>query len=67
MNVVVYSKNKSSSIAEMLSNLDDNDIRVEEASKLSEYKTLNAGLSCLTCPLMKLKMWRWLQSLIAVF
>ena len=67
MNVVVYSKNKSSSIAEMLSNLDDNDIRVEDSSKLSEYKTLNAGLLCLICPLMKLKIWQWLQNLIAAF
>lgn len=55
MNVVVYSKNESSSIAEMLSNLDDNDIRVEDSSKLSEYKTLNAGVIVLDMPLDEIK------------
>lgn len=43
-NIVVYTTKKTSSLADVLAAIDDTNVRIEDASKLREYETLNAGL-----------------------
>ena len=43
-NIVVYTTKKSSSLADILAGIDDANVRLEDASKLKDYETLNAGL-----------------------
>lgn len=43
-NIVVYTTKKSSSLADVLAQIDESNVRLEDASKLKEYETLNAGL-----------------------
>lgn len=55
MNVIVYSNNKNSEILNILEGLDDNIFRIEDPSKLAEYKTFNAGVIILDMPVDKIK------------
>lgn len=55
MNVIVYSNNKNSEILNILEGSDDNVFRVEDPSKLAEYKTFNAGAIILDMPIDKIK------------
>ncbi len=55
MNIVVYSKDKNSEILNILSGIDDNNIRVEDPDNLADYKNLNAGLLILDMPVDKIK------------
>ena len=55
MNIIIYSNNKNTEILNLLSGIDDNDIRVEDPSKLAEYKTMNAGVIILDMPIDKIK------------
>ncbi len=43
-NIVVYTTKKTSALADVLAAIDDTNVRIEDASKLREYETLNAGL-----------------------
>ncbi len=43
-NIVVYTSKKSSSLADVLTALDDVNVRIEDAANLREYETLNAAL-----------------------
>lgn len=43
-NIVVYTTKKVSELADVLAAIDDVNVRIEDASKLREYETLNAGL-----------------------
>ena len=43
-NIVIYTSKKSSDIAEVLSSIEDANIRLEDAEKLKDYETLNPGV-----------------------
>jgi len=43
-NIVVYTTKKTSALADVLAAIDDTNVRIEDASNLREYETLNAGL-----------------------
>ena len=43
-NIVIYTSKKSSEIAEVLSSIEDANIRLEDAEKLKDYETLNPGV-----------------------
>lgn len=43
-NIIVYTTKKSSTLADVLANIEDANIRIEDASNLKDYETLNAGL-----------------------
>lgn len=43
-NIVVYTTKKSSALADVLAQIEDANVRLEDASQLKEYETLNAGL-----------------------
>ena len=43
-NIVVYTDKKVSDLADTLTQIEDANIRIEDASKLREYETLNPGL-----------------------
>lgn len=43
-NVIIYSTKKTSQIADMLSGLEDANIRIEAAQNLKDYETLNPEL-----------------------
>ena len=43
-NIVVYTTKKSSSLADVLAQIEESNVRLEDAAKLREYETLNAGL-----------------------
>lgn len=43
-NIVIYTSKKSSEIAEVLSSIEDANIRLEDADKLKDYETLNPGV-----------------------
>ena len=43
-NIVVYTTKNSSVLADVLAQIEDVNVRVENASKLRDYETLNAGL-----------------------
>ena len=43
-NIVIYTNQKSSSIAEMISTIEDINIRLEDGAKLKDYESLNPGV-----------------------
>ena len=43
-NIVVYTDNKVSNIADTLMSIDDANVRIEDAANLRDYETLNPGL-----------------------
>ena len=43
-NIVIYTDKKESSLVDILSDIEDSNIRVEAADKLGEYETLNPGV-----------------------
>jgi len=43
-NIVVYTTKKVSELADVLSNIDDVNVRIEDSANLKDYETLNAGL-----------------------
>ncbi len=43
-NIIVYTTKKVSDLADVLATIDDTNVRIEDAAKLREYETLNAGL-----------------------
>ena len=43
-NIIVYTTKKSSDLADVLANIDDTNVRIEDAANLRDYETLNAGL-----------------------
>ena len=43
-NIIVYTTKKVSDLADVLATIDDTNVRIEDAAKLKEYETLNAGL-----------------------
>ena len=43
-NIIIYTTKKESEIADILSQIEESNIRLEDASKLREYETLNAAL-----------------------
>ena len=43
-NIVVYTDKKESKLADVLSQIDDSNVRIESAENLKDYETLNAGL-----------------------
>ena len=42
--IIVYTSKKSSSLADVLSGIEEVNVRIEDASKLRDYETLNAAL-----------------------
>ena len=43
-NIIIYTDKKASSIADVVSKIDDTNIRIEDSVKLKEYETLNPAL-----------------------
>ena len=43
-NIVVYTNKKESSLADVLTQIDDANVRIEDAEKLKDYETLNPAL-----------------------
>ncbi len=43
-NIVVYTTQKVSNLADVLATIDDVNVRIEDAANLKDYETLNAGL-----------------------
>lgn len=43
-NIVIYSTRKSSEFAEIVAGIEDADVRIEDAGKLSDYESLNPGV-----------------------
>ncbi len=43
-NIIVYTTKNNSALADVLAGIEDVNVRLEDASKLREYETLNAGL-----------------------
>lgn len=43
-NIVIYTTKKTSALTSVLADIDDVNVRLEDASKLRDYETLNAGL-----------------------
>lgn len=43
-NVVIYSSKKTSQISDIIAGIEDTDVRIEDASKLKDYETLNPGV-----------------------
>lgn len=43
-NIVIYTAQNKSNVADILSDLEDVNIRVEQADKIKDYETLNAGV-----------------------
>lgn len=43
-NIIVYTTKKSSTLADVLADIEDVNIRIEDASNLKDYEALNAGL-----------------------
>lgn len=43
-NIIVYTSKKASDLADVLAQLDDVNVRIEDAEKLKEYETLNPAL-----------------------
>ena len=43
-NIVIYTDKNSSSLAEVVSSIDDSNVRLENASNLKDYETLNPGV-----------------------
>lgn len=43
-NIVIYTDKNSSSLAEVISNIEDANVRLEDAANLKDYETLNPGV-----------------------
>lgn len=43
-NIIIYTDKKASSIAEIVSNIDDATVRLEDSKNLKDYETLNPGV-----------------------
>ena len=43
-NIVIYSTKKSSEFAEIVAGIEDADVRIEDAGKLTDYESLNPGV-----------------------
>ena len=43
-NIVIYTDKKSSNIADVLSNIEDSNIRLEDSNNIKDYETLNPGV-----------------------
>ena len=43
-NIVIYTDKNTSSLTDVLAQIDDTNIRIENADKLQEYETLNPAL-----------------------
>ena len=43
-NIVIYSTKKSSEFAEIVASIEDADVRIEDAGKLTDYESLNPGV-----------------------
>jgi len=43
-NIVIYTDKKSSTLADIVSSIEDANVRLEDASKLKDYETLNPGV-----------------------
>lgn len=43
-NIVIYTDKKSSNIADVLSNIEDSNVRLEDANNIKDYETLNPGV-----------------------
>ncbi|MCM1338107.1 MAG: GGDEF domain-containing protein [Muribaculaceae bacterium] len=43
-NIVIYTNKKSSTIADVVSSIEDSNVRLEDASNIADYETLNPGV-----------------------
>ena len=43
-NIVIYTDKNSSNLAEVISNIEDANVRLEDAANLKDYETLNPGV-----------------------
>lgn len=43
-NIVIYTDKKSSNIADILSNIEDSNVRLEDSNNIKDYETLNPGV-----------------------
>lgn len=43
-NIIIYTDKKSSAIADVVSNIEDSNIRLEDAANIKDYETLNPGV-----------------------
>ncbi len=43
-NVIIYTDKKSSAIADVIANIEDTNVRLENADNLKDYETLNPGV-----------------------
>lgn len=43
-NIVIYTDKNSSNLAEVISNIEDSNVRLEDAANLKDYETLNPGV-----------------------
>lgn len=43
-NIVIYTDKKSSAIADVVSNIEDSNVRLEDAANIKDYETLNPGV-----------------------
>ena len=43
-NIVIYTDKNSSDLAEVVSSIEDSNVRLENASNLKDYETLNPGV-----------------------
>lgn len=43
-NIIIYTNKKSSAIADVVSNIEDSNVRLEDAANIKDYETLNPGV-----------------------
>ena len=43
-NIIIYTDKKSSAIADVVSNIEDSNVRLEDAANIKDYETLNPGV-----------------------
>ncbi len=43
-NIIIYTDKKSSAIADIVSNIEDSNVRLEDAANIKDYETLNPGV-----------------------
>lgn len=43
-NIIIYTDKKSSTIADVVSNIEDSNVRLEDAANIKDYETLNPGV-----------------------
>ncbi len=55
MNAIIYAPNAQSEIANILSTVDDFDVRVFDESKIADYKEVNPAVVVLDCDIEKIK------------